>query len=83
VLRQCIDPEDIFYGPTVAKDGCAKVLLLADKMKIDAFSSAMRGEVKFPYGVEDAIFNTKVIDALGASTKSNQWEHVNEYEAPR
>jgi hypothetical protein len=52
-------------------------------MKIDAFSSAVRGEVKFPYGVEDAICNTKVIDALGASAKSNQWEHVNEYEAPR
>ena len=30
----------------------------------EAFSRAVRGEIEFPYGVEDAIANMRVIDAL-------------------
>lgn len=45
-------------------------------LQVDAFSNAVRGEVKLPYGAEDAICNMKVIDALFNSAKSNQWEHV-------
>jgi xylose isomerase len=76
VRRRTIDPEDMFYGHIGAMDGCASALLVADKMQVDAFSSAVRDEVKFPYGAEDAICNMKVIDALFKSAKSNQWEHV-------
>ena len=40
----------------------------------EAFSRAVRGEIPLPYGVEDAIANMKVIDALFRSEKSGRWE---------
>ena len=42
----------------------------------DAFSRAVRGETPAPYGIEDAIANMRVIDALFASEKSNGWVAV-------
>jgi len=42
----------------------------------DAFSRAVRGEIALPYGVEDAIKNMRVIDALFASAQSDQWVSV-------
>jgi predicted dehydrogenase len=42
----------------------------------DAFSRAVRGEIALPYGVEDAIANMRVIDALFASEKSGAWVTV-------
>ena len=39
----------------------------------DAFSLAVRGEIPLPYGLEDAICNMRVIDALFASEKSGGW----------
>jgi predicted dehydrogenase len=42
----------------------------------EAFSRAIRGEIELPYGVEDAIRNTRVIDALFRSEKSGRWEEV-------
>ena len=39
----------------------------------DAFSRAVRGEIPLPYGLEDAICNMRVIDALFASEKSGGW----------
>ena len=42
----------------------------------DAFSRAVRGETPLPYGVEDAICNMRVIDALFASEQSGSWEPV-------
>jgi predicted dehydrogenase len=42
----------------------------------EAFSRAVRGEIALPYGVEDAILNMRVIDALFASSASAQWERV-------
>ncbi|MGD8477515.1 MAG: Gfo/Idh/MocA family oxidoreductase [Burkholderiales bacterium] len=40
----------------------------------EAFSRAVRGEIALPYGVEDAIANMRVIDALFRSEKSGRWE---------
>jgi predicted dehydrogenase len=40
----------------------------------DAFSRAVRGETPLPYGVEDAIANMRIIDALFRSEKSGRWE---------
>lgn len=40
----------------------------------DAFSRAVRGEIALPYGVEDAICNMRIIDALFASSASGAWE---------
>ncbi len=39
-----------------------------------AFSKAVRGVEPFPYGVEDAILNMRVIDAIFRSEKSGGWE---------
>jgi predicted dehydrogenase len=45
-------------------------------LQVDAFSRAVRGESVFPYGVEDAICNMKVIDALIRSAHTHQWENI-------
>ena len=42
----------------------------------EAFSRAVRGEIEYPYGVEDAIANMRVLDALFRSEKSVAWENV-------
>lgn len=42
----------------------------------DAFSRVVRGELTLPYGVEDAIKNMRVIDALFESEKSGQWVNI-------
>ena len=42
----------------------------------DTFSRVVRGELALPYGVEDAIANMRVIDALFASEKSGAWVTV-------
>ena len=42
----------------------------------EAFSRAIRGEIELPYGVDDAIRNMRVIDALFRSERSNAWEAV-------
>ena len=44
----------------------------------EAFSRAVRGEIALPYGVEDAIANMRVIDALFRSERSGKWENVTE-----
>jgi predicted dehydrogenase len=40
----------------------------------DAFSRAVRGEIPLPYGVDDAICNMRVLDALFASERSGGWQ---------
>jgi predicted dehydrogenase len=42
----------------------------------EAFSRAVRGEIELPYGVEDAVLNMRVIDALFRSEKSGGLEAV-------
>ena len=42
----------------------------------EAFSRAVRGEIALPYGVEDAIANMRVIDALFRSEKTGTWETI-------
>jgi predicted dehydrogenase len=42
----------------------------------DAFSLAIRGETPLHYGVEDAIQNMRIIDALFTSQRSGRWEAV-------
>ena len=45
-------------------------------LEVEAFSRAVRGEIELPYGVEDAVANMRVIDALFRSEKSGRWEDV-------
>jgi len=40
----------------------------------DAFSRAVRGETALPYGLDDAILNMRVIDALFRSARGGGWE---------
>jgi predicted dehydrogenase len=42
----------------------------------DAFSQAVRGDIPLPYGLDDAICNMRVIDALFKSEQSGRWEKV-------
>lgn len=42
----------------------------------DAFSRAVRGEIALPYGIDDAICNMRVLDALYRSGQSEGWESV-------
>jgi predicted dehydrogenase len=42
----------------------------------DVFSRVVRGELALPYGIEDAILNLRVIDALFESEKSARWVKV-------
>ncbi|MEN9384663.1 MAG: hypothetical protein RI959_1400 [Pseudomonadota bacterium] len=45
-------------------------------LEVDAFSQAVRGAIPLPYGVEDAILNMRVIDALFASEKTGAWVNL-------
>ncbi len=40
----------------------------------DAFARAVLGETELPYGVEDAIRNMKILDAIVRSERSGGWE---------
>ena len=42
----------------------------------EAFSRAVRGEIPLEFGIEDAIANMRVIDALFRSEKSGTWESI-------
>jgi predicted dehydrogenase len=42
----------------------------------EAFSRAIRGDLVLPYGVDDAVQNMRVIDALFRSEKSGRWERL-------
>lgn len=42
----------------------------------EAFSRAVRGDTPLPYGLEDAITNMRIIDALFRSETSQRWEPV-------
>jgi predicted dehydrogenase len=45
-------------------------------LQCDAFSRVIRGEMDLPYGVEDAIKNMRVIDALFESENTGKWVTV-------
>jgi predicted dehydrogenase len=42
----------------------------------EAFSRAIRGDLELPWGVEDAVCNLRVLDALFRSEGSGRWEDV-------
>jgi predicted dehydrogenase len=45
-------------------------------MQAEAFSKALRGEIPLPYGLDDAVMNMRIIDALFRSEKSSRFEEV-------
>jgi predicted dehydrogenase len=44
-------------------------------LQVEAFARAIRGDIVLPYGVDDAVKNMRVIDALYRSESSGKWEH--------
>lgn len=55
-----------------------ETLPMADQYQLqgEAFSRVVRGESELPYGVDDAVVNMQVIDALYRSERSAGWEAV-------
>ena len=45
-------------------------------LETEAFSKALRGEIPLPYGLDDAVMNMRIIDALFRSEKSSRFEEV-------
>ena len=45
-------------------------------LEVDALSLAALGKTALPYGVEDAILNMRVLDALFESEKTGAWVQV-------
>jgi predicted dehydrogenase len=44
----------------------------------DAIAKAIHGGTSLPYGVEDAIQNMRILDALMTSERTNTWADVNQ-----
>jgi predicted dehydrogenase len=55
-----------------------EILIPCDQytLETESFSRAVRGEIPLPYGVEDAVINMRVIDAIFRSEKSGRFEEV-------
>lgn len=55
-----------------------EILPASDQYQLqgEVFSRVVRGETAVPYGIEDAIANMRVIDALFRSERSGKWESV-------
>ena len=73
-MRIYVDEGKVIGGRAAVMEtlpGCDQYTLQGD-----VFSRAVRGEIPLPYGVDDAICNMRVIDALFASEKSGKWERV-------
>jgi predicted dehydrogenase len=73
--------------PVNAPQGEASRISINDEVEIlppcdqytlqgEAFSRAVRGEIPLPYGVEDALMNMRIIDAMYRSEKSGRFEEV-------
>ena len=66
-------------GSSLAGDGIrTEVVPESDQYMLqgEMFSRAVRGEIKLPYGIEDAVRSMRVIDALFRSEQSQRWESV-------
>ena len=71
----------LFLDDGAALDGSsvrAETVAPSDQYMLqgEAFSRAIRGEIELPYGVEDAVRNMRIIDALFRSERSGHWEEV-------
>lgn len=73
------EPTRIFVDDGSALDGSGvrtEIVPACDQYTLqgEAFSRAVRGEVPLAWGVEDAIRNMRLIDALFRSERSGRWE---------
>ena len=72
--RICIDNGEALGGASAA----VETLPPCDQYTLqgDAFSQVVRGDIAPPYGIDDAVCNMRVIDALFRSERSGGWEPV-------
>ena len=75
------DATDLLFDDGSALDGSAMTRETIPACNMyglqgDLFSRVVRGELKAPYGIEDAILNLRVIDALFESEKTAGWVNV-------
>jgi predicted dehydrogenase len=70
--RILVDTDGALDGSTVRTE----TLPASDQYTLqgEAFSRAVRGEVALPYGLDDAVQNMRIIDALMRSESSGRWE---------
>jgi predicted dehydrogenase len=73
-VRLLIDDGASLDGSSVA----VETLAPCDQytLECEAFSRAVHGEIALPYGVEDAVTNMRIVDALFRSEKSGRFEPV-------
>ena len=73
-VRVLLDDGSSLAGSSIATE----TLPACDQYTLEgeAFSRAVRGEIELPYGVDDAVANMRVIDALFRSERSGRWEEV-------
>ena len=69
----------ILVDTTGALDGSGverETLAACDQYTLqgEAFSRVVRGEIALPYGLDDAVMNMRIIDALLRSERSARWE---------
>jgi predicted dehydrogenase len=69
----------ILVDTTGALDGSGvarETLAACDQYTLqgEAFSRVVRGEIALPYGLDDAVLNMRIIDALLRSERSGRWE---------
>jgi predicted dehydrogenase len=59
-------------------DASAKAIRTAKadqyQLEAEAFSCAIRGEKKLEFGIDDAVLQARVLDAVFRSEKSGRWE---------
>jgi predicted dehydrogenase len=72
--RIFIDDGSTLDGQSIATE----VLASCDQYTVqsETFSRAVRGEIRLPYGLEDALMNMRIIDAIFRSEKSGRFEQV-------
>ncbi len=75
------EPARIFIDDGSSLDGrniATEVLAACDQYTIECetFSRAVRGEIPLPYGVEDAVMNMRIIDAIFRSDQSGRVEDI-------
>ncbi|HEU4383127.1 MAG TPA: Gfo/Idh/MocA family oxidoreductase [Anaeromyxobacteraceae bacterium] len=73
-MRILLDDGTSLEGASIS----AETLPACDQyaLEAEAFSRAVRGEIDLPWGVEDAVANLRVTDALFRSEKSGRWEEI-------
>ncbi len=71
----------IFFDDGKALDGSRMETIVIQEsnqyhLQCEAFNQAILNGEKLPYGVEDAIDNSKILDSVFRAAKTNQWEIV-------